>query len=51
MFTGIILGKGTLLEKRPSGGGMLFALKTDFDLIDPEEGESIAVNGVCLTER
>jgi riboflavin synthase len=51
MFTGIILGKGTLLEKRPSGGGMLFALKTDFDLIDPEEGESIAVNGVCLTAR
>lgn len=51
MFTGIIQGKGTLLEKRPSGGGMLFALKTDFDLLDPEEGESIAINGVCLTAR
>ncbi|MFC1523502.1 riboflavin synthase [Thermodesulfobacteriota bacterium] len=51
MFTGIILGKGTLFEKRPAGGGMVFGLEADFDLVDPEEGESIAVNGVCLTAR
>ncbi|MEW6426564.1 MAG: riboflavin synthase [Thermodesulfobacteriota bacterium] len=49
MFTGIIAGKGKILEKRPLGGGMLFAVEADFDLPDPEEGESIAVNGVCLT--
>ena len=49
MFTGLVLGKGKLVEKRPSGGGMVFGLEADFDLIDPEEGESIAVNGVCLT--
>ena len=30
---------------------MLFSLEPDFDLTDPEEGESIAVNGVCLTAR
>lgn len=30
---------------------MVFGLETGFDLIDPEEGESIAVNGVCLTAR
>jgi riboflavin synthase len=51
MFTGIILGKGTILEKRSSGKGMIFRLESDFDLTDPEEGESIAVNGVCLTAR
>lgn len=51
MFTGIIQGKGRLIEKRPGGGGMIFALETDFDLTDPEEGESIACNGVCLTAR
>jgi riboflavin synthase len=49
MFTGIILGKGTVVEKRSSGSGMVLSLEADFDLTDPEEGESIAVNGVCLT--
>ncbi len=51
MFTGIIQGLGTLFEKRPSGGGMIFGLEADFALTDPEEGESIAVNGACLTAR
>ncbi len=51
MFTGIIQGQGRLVEKRPSGGGMVFVLETDFDLTDPEEGESIACNGVCLTAK
>jgi len=51
MFTGIILGKGTIFEKRPAGGGMLFGLAADFDLPQPEEGESIAVNGACLTAK
>ena len=51
MFTGIILGKGKVVEKRSSGSGMIFSLEPDFDLTDPEEGESIAVNGVCLTAR
>jgi len=51
MFTGIIQGLGTLFEKRPAGGGMIFGLEADFQLTDPEEGESIAVNGACLTAR
>jgi len=51
MFTGIILGKGEIVEKRPFGGGTLFKLKADFELTDPQEGESIAVNGVCLTAK
>lgn len=51
MFTGIIQGLGTLFEKRPAGGGMVFGLEARFALVDPEEGESIAVNGACLTAR
>ena len=51
MFTGIIQGRGKIVEKRPAGGGLLFGIESDFELADPEEGESIAVNGVCLTAR
>ena len=51
MFTGLVQGKGTLLNKRPAGGGMVFTIEADFDLSEPEEGESIACNGVCLTAK
>ncbi|HHB76738.1 MAG TPA: riboflavin synthase [Desulfobulbus sp.] len=51
MFTGIIQGIGCVVEKRPGGGGMVFCIEAGFDLTDPEEGESIAVNGACLTAR
>lgn len=51
MFTGIIQGLGAVLEKRPAGGGMVFSIEAGFDLTEPQEGESIAVNGVCLTVR
>ena len=51
MFTGIIQGKGTIFETRPSGGGLVVGLEADFDLSEPQEGESIAVNGVCLTAK
>ena len=51
MFTGIIQGRGKVQRAQASGGGMVFLLEADFDLVDPEEGESIAVNGVCLTAR
>lgn len=49
MFTGIIEGAGRLVGKRAAGGGVAFDLQADFDLADPREGESIAINGVCLT--
>ena len=51
MFTGIIQGRGRVQRAQASGGGMVFLLEADFDLTEPEEGESIAVNGVCLTAR
>lgn len=49
MFTGIVQGTGKLISRRPSGGGLAFELEAGFSLTDPEEGESIAVNGACLT--
>ncbi|MBL4901739.1 MAG: riboflavin synthase [Desulfocapsa sp.] len=49
MFTGMIEGIGKLRAKRNVGGGMAFDLEAGFDLSNPQEGESIAVNGVCLT--
>jgi riboflavin synthase len=51
VFTGIIQGKGKLFETRPSGGGLVFGIDADFTLTNPEEGESIAINGVCLTAK
>ncbi len=49
MFTGIIEGTGKLLEKRTTGGRVTFRIQAGFALQDPREGESIAINGVCLT--
>jgi len=49
MFTGIVGGTGILRGRRGAEGGMAFYLEAGFELADPEEGESIAVNGVCLT--
>jgi riboflavin synthase len=49
MFTGIVAGTGVLRGKRGAGSGLAFDLEAGFDLEAPEEGESIAINGVCLT--
>jgi len=49
MFTGIIEGTGKITGKRSVGGGIAYDFEAGFDLRDPEEGESIAVNGACLT--
>jgi riboflavin synthase len=49
MFTGIVAGTGILRGRRGAGGGLAFDLEAGFDLDDPAEGESIAINGICLT--
>ncbi len=49
MFTGIAAGKGKIIAKRIVGGGVGLDFTAAFDLSEPEEGESIAINGVCLT--
>ncbi|MBL0713185.1 MAG: riboflavin synthase [Desulfosarcina sp.] len=49
MFTGIIEGLGTIIALRPSGAGRRLALVSDFPLDQTRIGDSIAVNGACLT--
>ena len=49
MFTGIIEGLGTVAAIRPSGAGSRMMLEADFTLDRTRIGDSIAVNGACLT--
>jgi riboflavin synthase len=49
MFTGIIEGFGTVSVIRPSGMGKQITFDADFSLDDSKPGDSIAVNGACLT--
>lgn len=49
MFTGIIQGRGTVVNFKSVQGGQAFDFEAGFDLDRPQEGESIAVNGACLT--
>jgi len=50
MFTGIIQAVGTVVAIQSRGGDSTFRLNTGkLDLADVQLGDSIAVNGVCLT--
>jgi riboflavin synthase len=49
MFTGIIEGLGTISEIRPAGQGKRLTVEADFTLDQTKIGDSIAVNGACLT--
>ncbi len=49
MFTGIIESVGTLVRVEARGQGRVFHLETELDLRTSRLGDSIAVNGVCLT--
>ena len=50
MFTGIIQAKGNIKEIRISNKGAVFVLNSNsLELSDVSIGDSIAVNGVCLT--
>lgn len=50
MFTGIIQAVGTVAAIENRGGDRRFRLRTGkLDLMDVALGDSIAVNGVCLT--
>jgi len=50
MFTGIIEGVGRLAARQPQGGDLRFTFATgSLPFADVQLGESIAVNGVCLT--
>ncbi len=50
MFTGIIQSVGTIADLQPKGGDMALVVNTGkLDMADVELGDSVAVNGVCLT--
>jgi riboflavin synthase len=50
MFTGIIKAKGTIRAMETRGGDVRLSVRSDgLPWSDYERGESIAVNGVCLT--
>jgi riboflavin synthase len=49
VFTGIIEGLGTVTGLTPMGGGVRLGIQSDFPLDGVSVGDSIAVNGACLT--
>lgn len=50
MFTGIVTAVGTIAAVEATAGGVRLRVATaDLDLADGQVGESIAVDGVCLT--
>ena len=50
MFTGIIQSKGTIEALKPKGGDVELTVATGkLEMSNVELGDSIAVNGVCLT--
>ena len=49
MFTGLIEGTGKLQAIEPRGKDMRLSIQASFDLEGLQIGESVAVDGVCLT--
>jgi riboflavin synthase len=47
MFTGIVTAVGTVLESEPLEGGLELAISCSYSGL--ESGESVAVDGACLT--
>jgi len=49
MFTGLVMGMGRIEAAENRGSETRFRIRALCDLTDIELGESIAINGVCLT--
>jgi len=49
MFTGIVEGKGRVRSLGNGNRGVTVAIEAPFDLSSDNVGDSIAVNGICLT--
>ncbi|OQY25255.1 MAG: riboflavin synthase [Desulfobacteraceae bacterium 4572_35.2] len=49
MFTGLIEDVGTVRSLRQSSGGARLEISTQLPLSEVDLGDSIAVNGICLT--
>jgi riboflavin synthase len=48
MFTGLVQGLGTVVSADQTADGVRLTITSDF-VLGVEQGDSIAVNGVCLT--
>ncbi|TKJ41652.1 riboflavin synthase [candidate division LCP-89 bacterium B3_LCP] len=49
MFTGLIETIGTIQTRRKLSAGMSFEIKCNFNADEYRKGESIAVDGICVT--
>jgi riboflavin synthase len=49
MFTGLVEGTGKVTSVMPARGEIILTILPFFDMADMQIGDSIAVNGVCLT--
>jgi riboflavin synthase len=49
MFTGLVEGIGEVKEIRHMGGDATLAIQPLFEVSDLRSGDSVSVNGVCLT--
>lgn len=49
MFTGLIEGLGEVVSVQKLAGDIRLSIRPDFALNNPVIGESVAVNGTCLT--
>ncbi len=49
MFTGLVEDTGTISRQSTTSSGQRIVVQTRLDLADQNVGDSIAVNGVCLT--
>jgi riboflavin synthase len=49
MFTGLIEAQGTIVSLRRTGPSARLAIESDLPLSRMADGESVAVDGVCLT--
>lgn len=49
MFSGIVQGQGTIAQQRERNGVVQVEIQTSLDLTTSNIGDSVAVNGCCLT--
>jgi riboflavin synthase len=50
MFTGIVSGLGQIVEAQPAAHGMRLLVQAPAGYLDDvDEGDSIALNGACMT--
>lgn len=53
MFTGIVIGIGTIISPTPSKNGLEYTVNTNIDLSQIKIGDSVSIDGAChsVTEK